>query len=148
MFEFRLKSILNYRQHLYKTAQISLTIVQQKYQTLQKEREELKEEITRQDQIWREKQACGMEAAEHCFYRDYLQSLERRLAGLDEELEKALDEVEQARKALLERKKETQILDSLEQDAKQDYHNFQQKKEQQQLDEISIFADYHKHASN
>jgi len=148
MFEFRLKNILNFRQHLYKTAQISLAVAQQQYQKIHEQREELNEEINRQDQVWKEKQECGMGAAEHCFYRDYLESLERRLATLDEQLEKALNEVEQARQALLERKKEAQILDSLEQDAKQDYRIFQQRKEQQQLDELSIFADYHKHASN
>lgn len=148
MFEFRLKNILNYRQHLYKNAQISLAIAQQQYQRIQKQREDLKEEIVRQDQIWKEKQSCGMGAAENCFYREYIQSLESRLATLDEQVAKAFNEVEQARSALLERKKEVQILDSLEQDAKQDYRTCQNKKEQQQLDELSIFADYNKNANN
>lgn len=148
MFQFRLKSILNYRQHLYKNAQVSLAVAQQEYKRLQEEQKELVAEIERQDRTWKEKQAGGIRAAENSFFRDYLHTLEKNLAVVEKQLNEASNEVRKAREALLERKKEVQILDSLEQEAKQDYRIDQLKKEQQQLDELAVFADYHKNPNN
>jgi flagellar export protein FliJ len=146
MFHFPLKAILNYRQHLYQNAQVSLAVAQKSYEKLNDQRVELKGEIDRQDRIWKEKQLHGMHAVENCFFREYLHSLELRLIVLDEQLMQISKEIEEAREVLLERKKEVQILDSMEQDAKQDFRNGELKKEQKQLDEVVLLSDYYKNA--
>lgn len=143
MFRFRLKSIQNYRQYIYKNAQISLAAAQQQYQLLFSRREELKEEISEQNRIWKEKQACGIKASEHFHYMDYCQSLQQDLIVLDARLKDISDDIDRAREVLLEKKKEVQILDSLEEDAKRDYQNVLARKEQNCLDELVIIADYY-----
>lgn len=143
-FEFRLRRLLEYRQHLVKNVQVQLVTAQQHYQVLYAERDQLRHQIDQQKQIWREHQAQGIPVAHHHLYIHYLKALEQNLLTVEGKLAEALNEVEATRKILLQRETEVQMLESLKTSAREEYRYQELKREQKHLDATAIFADYHK----
>lgn len=148
MFQFRLRSVQNYRQHIFKNAQALLAEVLREYQALSRQREELREELDQLETIWNEKRACGISSLEHGYYSDCLQALREKLLVLEGQISKTANQVNEAREALLIRKKEAQVLDSMEQEAKQDYRSSMSKKEQKLLDELIVIGTCHRNLDN
>lgn len=143
-FEFRLKTLLEYRQHLLKNGQVSLAQAQQRYQALYAERGQLKRQIAQQEEIWRKHQADGIQVAEHLSCIRYLNALEQNLLSLERQLADALGEVDAARDVLLQKETEVQMLESLQTRAREEYRYEELKREQKRLDATAIFADYQK----
>ncbi len=143
-FEFRLRTLLEYRRHLLKNAQIALSRAEQHYQALLAEREQLRQQIAQQENIWKNQQLKGIPVAEHLLCVSYLQSLEQNLLSLETQLAEALNEVDAARNTLLQRETGVQMLQSLETRAREQYRYEELKREQKRLDATAIFADYRK----
>ena len=143
-FDFRLKTLLEYRQHLLKNGQVALAQAQQRYRDLYTERDQLKRQIDQQEKVWRKHQAEGMQVAQHLSCIRYLNALEQNLLSLERQLADALDKVDAARDALLRKETEVQMLESLKTKAREEYRYDELKREQKRLDATAIFADYQK----
>ena len=143
-FEFRLKTLLEYRQHLLKNVQISLVNAQQQHQALCAERQQLLQLIEQQKKIWLEQQAQGIQVAQHLLCAGYLKSLEQNLLSLEKRIARASSEVAAIRETLLQRETEVQMLESLKTTAHEEHRKGELKREQKRLDATAIFADYRK----
>jgi flagellar FliJ protein len=143
-FDFRFKVLLRHREYLQKKSQIALAAAQNRYEELRTRKEEIRVHLEQLGQLWEKRQSGGMHVADHLSFRDYLGSLEQQLLALDGELERADQEVEKAKDALIEKEKELKVMESLEEKDRTYYQYEQARKEQRQSDEVAIFKDLHK----
>ena len=142
-FQFRFKVLLQHRQYLVRKAQIALATVQLRHDQVAARKREIQDQIERHIQLWEEKQKNGMHIAEYLSFDEYLRTLEQHLLEVDTELKQAAFEVEKAKKALIEREKDSKILDSLQETEKETYRYLQMKREQKGMDEVATFQEYH-----
>lgn len=142
-FRFRFKVLLQHRQYLVRKAQINLAAVQIKHDAVAAQKSALEQQIAEHIRLWEEKQKSGMPIAEYLSFDDYLRTLERHLLDVDNELKRAAVEVEKAKQALIEREKDSKILDSLQETEKEAYRYLQGQKEQKGMDEVATFQEFH-----
>jgi len=142
-FRFRFRVLLQHRQYLVRKAQIGLATVQLRHDQIAARKSELQRQIEQHIRLWEERQKNGMHIAEYIAFDDYLKRLEQHLLETDSELKRAAIEVEKAKKVLIEREKDSKILDTLQDTEKEAYRYFQMKKEQKGMDEVATFQEFH-----
>ena len=142
-FRFRFKVLLQHRQYIVRKAQVFLASVQLNYDRIAARKRDLENRIDQHIRLWEEKQLKGIHIAEYISFDDYLRTLEQQLLSIDIELKQAAFEVEKAKKILIEREKDSKILDSLQETEKESYRYLQMKKEQKGMDEAATFQEFH-----
>jgi flagellar export protein FliJ len=103
---------------------------------------QLREKIQAQAEQLEKEQEAGIDAARYLLFRNFLNYLERELLKLQKDLEKASEEVEVRKQAVVESNKSVKVLENMESKAREAYKSEQTGRERKVLDDVAIFKDY------
>jgi len=143
-FQFRFKALLQHRRHLLGKSQTALAAAIRRQQEVQAERERMVEKLEEQHRMWDEKRSRGMSSAEYLSFGIFVSVLERHLLQIDAEIQRAIDDVEDARADLIEREKDLKIIESIEEREREAHRAFISKRDQKRLDESAAVRNFHK----
>lgn len=142
-FKFRFKVLLQHREYLLRKAQIALAAVQAHYDQIAGRKEQMRLRMEEHIRQWEEKQIRGMSIAEYLSFEEYLKTLEQHLLQIEIELKQAALEVEKAKTVLIDKERDHEVIETLEEAEKEAHRYLQMKNEIKGLDEVAAFQDYH-----
>jgi len=137
---FRLKKILQYREHQLKVAQMELSSAQSAYQRKEKIRNAMIEERARAFNERRSKMNEIMHGAKNYLYNTYLNKIDRDILQTDMELIKEEADVMAKSEALKHANLKAKTLRVLKEKHQQNYRIWEARREQKELDELILFT--------
>lgn len=144
-FRFRFKALLRHRRFLLREAQSALAQAKHRQMQIKEQIRQTQACMAEQWRLWEEKQKEGMVAFQFLSFSEYIDSLERQLHVLKNELERAAIETDKRKEIVIDRDKAVKMLENLEGTDKEAYRYFQAWGEQKQLDELAIIKDFRDH---
>ena len=145
-FKFRLKSLLRHREFTLRQAQAALGAAEALRMRIQCAIERLGEDIRLESEQFEQEQEKGIEVARYLHFKGHLGLLERQLLMTYKELEKASEEVQIRKQAMIECDKEVKVLESIQTRDRELYALIQSRQEQKKLNDIAVFSDYRNRA--
>ncbi|MGO9376751.1 MAG: flagellar export protein FliJ [Syntrophobacteraceae bacterium] len=145
-FKFRLKSLLRHREFTLRQAQAALGAAEALRMRIQCTIERLGEDIRLEAEQFEQEQQKGIEVARYLHFKGHLGLLERQLLMTYKELEKASEEVQIRKQAMIECDKEVKVLESIQTRDRELYALIQSRQEQKKLNDIAVFSDYRNRA--
>jgi len=133
-----LQSVLNYRTTLEEQAQQALALSRQQQQELIAAIATEQQELDGQDQVLKQRQEEGLTIAEIDIYESRIHHCRRRRAQLQEQLAGLEKKIVKQRAALLKTARDRQVMDKLKERQEAEFRREQERKERNQLDEISL----------
>jgi flagellar protein FliJ len=143
-FSFRFQTLLNQRQFLLRKAQIAMASALSRRDSIRASRQELLTRIEEEGRKWDERQAVGVSVGEYQSFSYFMRSLERQLLRFDGELRRVAQEVVEAQAHLLEKERELNVVERLEENERESYNTQRSRKEQGQSDEMAILKQFGK----
>ncbi|MHC1726135.1 MAG: flagellar export protein FliJ [Syntrophobacteraceae bacterium] len=141
-FRFRLKPLMKHREFKLTAAQAALGAAEAVRMEIQSKIDSLHEDIRAECLQFEEEQEKGIEAGRYLNFKNHLNFMERELLLLFRELEKASEEVELLKQAMIECDKSVKVLENMETSDRECYKLLQTRKEQKKLDDVAVFKDY------
>lgn len=141
-FRFRLKPLMKHREFKLTAAQAAFGAAEAARMGIQNKIDILREEIRREYLQLEEEQEKGIEAGRYLNFKSHLDFMERELLLLFGELEKAVEEAELLKQAMIECDKSVKVLENMETSERECYKLLQTRKEQKKLDDVAVFRDY------
>jgi flagellar export protein FliJ len=141
-FRFRFKPLLRHRQFKLREAQSALAIAQSLEMDIEGAMDRLRRRIRIQGEQLEKEQESGIDAARYFLFKNFLHSLERELLLMQNELNKACNEVEFRKQAVVESNKSLKVLEDMESKEKEAYRVEQVRQERKVLDDVAIFKNY------
>ena len=141
-FRFRLKNLLRHREFKLREAQTALGAAEAARALIQSDIERHRGRIQTETELFEKEQANGIQAARYLHFKDHLSFLERELLMMYRDLEKALQEVETRKLAMIECDRSVKVLENIETRDKELYRLLQSRNDQKRLDDIAVFKDY------
>ena len=145
-FKFRLKSLLRHREFTLHQAQAALGAAESLRMRIQCAIERLGENIRLESEQFEQEQEKGIEVARYLHFKGHLSLLEQQLLMTYKELEKASEEVQIRKQAMIECDKEVKVLESIQTRDRELYALIQSRQEQKKLNDIAVFSDYRNRA--
>ena len=136
--KFKLDSVLSYRNTLEEQAQQALAMSLQTQRDLLAGIAEQQKELQQQDRQLKLRQQEGLTIAEIDLYEGRIGHCRRRCAELKAELQRLEKKILKQRESLLQAARDRQVLDKLKERQEAAFRQEQDRKEQSQLDEISL----------
>ncbi len=141
-FRFRLKNLMRHREFKLREAQAALGIAEMARARIQSNIDRHREKIKTETELFEKEQEEGIQAARYLHFKDYLSLLERELLMMYHELQKASQEVETRKLAMIECDRSVKVLENMETRDRELYRLQQSRKDQKKLDDIAVFKDY------
>jgi flagellar export protein FliJ len=145
-FQFRLKSLLRHREFTLHQAQAALGAAESLRMRIHSAIERLGENIRLESEQFEQEQEKGIEVARYLHFKGHLSLLEQQLLMTYKELQKASEEVQIRKQAMIECDKEVKVLESIQTRDRESYALIQSRQEQKKLNDIAVFSDYRKPA--
>lgn len=143
-FKFRLQTSLNVSQRREQVAKEELQACMMEKERLEEKLLQMQNKLGRLEERVRELGLAQSLSQEVLMHREYLPVLHKQVRQLQDRLARAEERVENARRILLERKKESQSLERLRDKEWQDYLHDLSQEEQKAIDEVAISTHYRK----
>jgi flagellar export protein FliJ len=137
-YQFRFKTLTQYREFLFKKAQMEMAVALRDLEDNRTRHSHMQEQLQTEASQWEKRQCNGMGVAEFLAYRDRIQTLERQLLELEKEHQRLKKEVDRTKRGVLERERDLKALDILEEKERDAFTYDQKKREQGQIDEFAI----------
>jgi flagellar export protein FliJ len=140
-YQFRFKTLTQYREFLFKKAQMEMAVALRDLEDNRSRQKQMRDQLQTEGSQWEKRQCDGMGVAEFLAYRDRIQALERQLLDLEKEHQRLKKEVDRTKRGVLERERDLKALGILEEKERDSFTYDQKKKEQGQIDEFAILRD-------
>ncbi len=134
-FQFSLQKVLSYRLQLEEEAKLAMAKAQLRYKRQVERAQRLRGEIAAGEITMSQKAATHPEEA--FLWRAYLERLQSDLQQAEQEVLQRARELNKARRELIMRSKERQLLEKLKQNKKIRHDKEEREKEQKELDEMA-----------
>lgn len=143
-FKFRLQTSLNVSLRREQVAREELQACIAEKERVEEQLAQLNDKLARLEDRVRELGLARPMSQEALMHREYLPVLHKQVRQMQVQLARAEDKVENARRVLLERKKESQSLERLREKEWQEYLHELNLEEQKAIDEVAISTHYRK----
>lgn len=135
-FQFRLDTVLSYKQQVQEGLQNEHAGLLQKVQLQEQQLAEVQQRYMALNQEFREAEATGMTIAEAMSYEGGLRFLEREIQKETKKLQECRRAAEKKREEVMVASQETMVLERLKEKKLDAYHKDIQKKEEQFIEEL------------
>lgn len=135
-FQFRLDTVLSYKQQVQEGLQNEHATLLQKVQMQEQRLAEVQQRYRDLNREFREAEATGITIAEAMSYEGGLRFLEREIQKEMKTLQECHRAAEKKREEVMEASQETMVLERLKEKKLDDYHKDVQKKEEQFIEEL------------
>ncbi len=136
-FTFSLQRVLDIRQQQEEQAKLEVAQAQARYQDAVAATERIRESLQAHTDEWRRKSEAGANTNEFWLFQTYATSLERDVHESEARQIELAKELNAKRRELVQRSKETKLLEKLKLRQEQRHAAEEQRLEQGQLDEMS-----------
>jgi flagellar export protein FliJ len=141
-FQFRLKSLLKHREFTLHQAQAALGAAESLRMRIHSAVERLSENIRLESERFEQEQEKGIEVARYLLFKGHLSLLEQQLLMTHKELQKASEEVQIRKQAMIECDKEVKVLESIQTRDRELFALIESRQEQKKLNDIAVLSDY------
>ena len=145
-FQFRLKTLLKHREFTLQQAQAAFGAAESLRMRIHSAIELLGENIRLESERFEQEQEKGIEVARYLHFKGHLGVLEQQLLMAYKELEKASEEVQIRKQAMIECDKEVKVLESIQTRDRELHALIQSRQEQKKLNDIAVFSDHRNRA--
>lgn len=137
-FKFRLNSLLRHREFLLREAQGAFGAALSLKMNIESEVERVRQALAGESLQFEQEQRAGIGAGRYLYFKDRLGILEQELHLTCARLEKASEEVEICRQAMIQCDKSVKTLENIETRDRESYRLARTREEQKKLDHAAI----------
>ena len=136
--QFKLQSVLNYRQLLENQAQQALAASMQRKTDLEAELQQQQQSLAQHDAELKQRQQEGLTIAEIDLFENRIQHARRIMAQLQQQLQQLELQIDRERQELLGAARDRQVIEKLKEKQDAEFRKEMNRKEREMLDEISL----------